>query len=92
MVPTPYPREAPARGERALWGEYDYEAMNSWHLRKYSTQVVSYTKRTFSSQMINVMVMMTTMIIATPYIVYHMLFKALVTLIQFNTYKNLTRE
>ena len=36
--------------------------------------------------------MMTTMIIATPYIVYHMLFKALVTLIQFNTYKNLTRE
>lgn len=27
--------------------ECDYEAMNSWHLRKYSTQVVSYTKRTF---------------------------------------------
>lgn len=45
--PPPHPREAPARGERALWGECDYEAMNSWHLRKYSTQVVSYTKRTF---------------------------------------------
>lgn len=43
----PHPGEAPARGERALWGECDYEAMNSWHLRKYSTQVVSYTKRTF---------------------------------------------
>lgn len=36
-----------AQGERGLWLECDYEVMNSWHLRKYSTQVVNYTKRTF---------------------------------------------
>lgn len=43
--------EVPARGEKGLWAEWqpecDYEAMNFWHLGKYSTQVVNYTKRTF---------------------------------------------
>lgn len=40
------------RGERAVGRaaaelEGDYEVRDSWHLRKYSTQVVNYTKKNF---------------------------------------------